>query len=61
MGEDGREYADNVYAIKKHYLYIQYEEYIWNRGMVLYLAMAMITCVALMVLAIGLGQEVKET
>ena len=32
-----------------------------NRGMVLYLAMAMITCAALMVLAIGLGQEVKET
>lgn len=28
VGEDGREYADNVYAIKKHYLYIQYEEYI---------------------------------
>jgi len=28
VGEDGREYADNVYTIKKHYLYIQYEEYI---------------------------------
>ena len=28
VGEDGREYAENVYAIKKHYLHIQYEEYI---------------------------------
>ena len=24
VGEDSRDYADNVYAIKKHYLHIQY-------------------------------------